>query len=244
MRLMHALGSITGLILGVFTTAGAQQVAHPGPPNRGIVVSGECLTKVTPDRGSVTLGSSVIAATSREASERATKAHESIKKTVKDLALPDFLVETAEYSVQEECTYSDGRRRCQGYRARVATRFETSDIARVGDIIAAGSGSSVEEVSGLSVFPSPNSLKSAREACLEVAMKNASSKAHKLATGAGVTLGKLLSVVEAGTGSPAPYPVAAGARAFESAAMSDSSPSIDAKPLDLRVEITAQYALD
>jgi uncharacterized protein YggE len=213
----------------------------------GIVVSGECLTKVTPDRGSVTLGTSIVAASSREASEKAVKAHESIKKAVKDLSLTHFAAETAEYSVQEECSYHEGKRRCQGFRARLATRFETSDIARLGDIIGVGSSSNAEEVSELSIFPSQDSMKAARESCLEVAMKNASAKAQKLATGAGVTLGALLSVVEGGASNEPPtMPVAGSLRRFEAAVMSQepgSSPSIDTKPTDLRVQITARYAL-
>ena len=64
--------------------------------------------------------------------------------------------------------------------------FETSDIARLGDIIAAASKSGTQEISGLSTFVSPSAMQSAREACLETATRNAASKALKLASGAGV----------------------------------------------------------
>lgn len=211
---------------------------------QGIIVSGECLTKVTQDRGSVTIGSSVTAVNSKEASERTIKSHEAIKKVVRDLGLPDFVSETASYSVQQDCTYHEGRRRCQGYRAHLATRFETSDIARLGDIIAVGSSSSADEVSDLSMFASPQSLKVARENCLEVAIKNAASKAQKLANGAGIKLGKLLSVIEQGGRE---HPPIAMAKHFEAAAMSEgisAVPSVEAKPIDLRIEVTAQYALE
>jgi uncharacterized protein YggE len=211
---------------------------------QGIVVSGECLTKVTQDRGSVTIGSSVTATSSKEASERTIKSHEAIRKAVRELNLPDFIAETASYTVQQECSYHEGKRRCQGYRAHLATRFETSDIGRLGDIIAIGSSSSADEISDLSVFASPTSLKAARESCLEVAMKNAATKAQKLATGAGIKLGKLLSVVEQGEQG---HPPIAMAKHFQAEAMSDgvsAAPTVEAKPIDLRVEVTAQYALE
>jgi uncharacterized protein YggE len=226
------------------TNCDARAQATPERSIQGIVVSGECLTKVTQDRGSVTIGSTVTAPNSREASERAVKAHEAIKKSVRDLQLPDFVAETASYSVQQDCSYHEGKRRCQGYRAHLATRFETSEIARLGDIIAIGSSTSADEVSDLSMFSSPESLKAARESCLEVAIRNAAAKAQKLATGAGMKLGKLLSVVEQRGHA---HPPIAMAKHFEAAAMSDgisASPSVEAKPIDLQVEVTAQYALE
>lgn len=235
--------------LAIFSLIGPlhAQVARQEPDDsRGIIVSGECLTKVIQDRGSVVIGATTVAKSTREASERVIKAHESLKNRVAELQLKEYIVETAEYSVDQECSYDQGRRRCEGFRARLATRFETSEIGRIGEIIGISSQQGSEEVSDLSTFASPDTLKKAREACLEVAMKNAASKAQILARGAGVTLGKLQLVREvAGRGSDYPIPMAK--RAFEAAAMSDAAsagPSIDARPLDLKVEITAQYGID
>jgi len=213
----------------------------------GIIVSGECLTKVVQDRGSVVLGSTVVAKTTKEASDKAIKAHEAVKVAVKDLNLKDFISETAEYVVDQECAYDQGKRHCEGYRAKLATRFETSEIARIGEVIGVSSRLGSEEVSELRTFAAPLTLKAARESCLETAMKNAASKARILAQGAGVTLGKLILVSEVQDSSdirPMPMPMAK--RGFEAAAMSDmpAGPSIDAKPIDLRVEITAQYGIN
>jgi uncharacterized protein YggE len=148
--------------------------------------------------------------------------------------------------VDQECSYDQGKRHCEGYRAKLATRFETSEIARIGEIIGVSSKLGSEEVSELRTFAAPPTLKAARESCLEIAMKNAASKARILAQGAGVTLGKLVLVSEAQDGSEVrPMPMPMAKRSFEAAAMSDmpAGPSIDAKPIDLRVEITAQYGI-
>lgn len=229
-----------------FTKLEAQQARAVLPDSEGIVVSGECLTKVVQDRGSVIIGSTVLAKSTKEASERAITAHETIKARVKGLMLKDFIAETAEYSVDQECSYDQGRRRCEGFRARLATRFESSEIARLGDIIAISSQLGSEEVSGLTTFAAPETLKKAREACLEIAMKNAASKAHTLAKGAGVTLGKLRLVREGDT-NDRDFPIPIAKRTFEAAAMSDIAspgPSVDARPLDLRVVVTAQYQIN
>jgi uncharacterized protein YggE len=243
----YRLSSLIPLAILTITchTCAAQNNDSPGRAPLGIVVVGECLSKVSQDRGSVTLASSILAPAPKEASEKAVRAHEGIKRAVRDLALPDFTSETANYSVQQECLYPEGRRTCRGYRAHLATRFETSDIARLGDIIGVASQMSSEEVSDLNTFASPERLKSVREACLETAMRNAATKAQKLAGGAGVKLGKLLSVREGVVdGAVGPMPTM---RHFEGAVMaeaSSSAPSVDAKPIDLRVEITAQYAIE
>lgn len=224
----------------------AQPLRAALPDSDGIVVSGECLTKVVQDRGSVVIGSTVVAKSSKEASERAITAHETLKSRVKGLMLRDFTSETAEYSVDQECSYDQGRRRCEGFRARLATRFETSEIGRIGDIITISSQLGSEEVSGLTTFAAPETLKKAREACLEGAMKNAASKAQVLAKGAGITLGKLRLVREA-ENNEREFPIAVGKRSFEAAAFSDMAapaPSVDARPLDLRVTVTAQYQID
>lgn len=235
-------------VLCCITTSGLE--AQPATPTArdadGIVVSGECLTKVVQDRGSVVIGSTVVAKSTKDASERAISAHETLKARVKGLMLQDFSAETAEYSVDQECSYDQGRRRCEGFRARLATRFETSEIGRIGDIIAISSQLGSDEVSGLATFAAPETLKKAREACLEVAMKNAASKAHILAKGAGVTLGKLRLVRE-GDINDREFPPPVARRALEAAAMSDMAaavPSVDARPLDLRVTVTAQYQID
>jgi uncharacterized protein YggE len=225
----------------------AQSQPRDSETLNGIVVSGECLTKVTQDRGSVVIGSTIVAKSTKEASERAIKAHEALKARVVGLGLKNFISETAEYSVNQECSYDQGKRHCEGYRARLATRFETSEIARIGDIIAISSELGSEEVSDLTTFAAPETVKSAREACLEVAIKNAASKAHTLARGAGVALGKLRLIQESAA-PPSDRPIPIGRRGLEVAAMSadiaSAGPSIDAKPLDLKVEITAQYGID
>lgn len=229
------------------TPQGFAQGSSNSDQEKGISVIGECLTKVTQDRGAVTVGSSVLAKTSREASEQAIKAHELIKADVQKLGLKDQVIETANYSVNQECSYLQNKRVCEGFRAHLATRFETSEISRVGDVIAIAAKLGSEEVSNLETFASPEKLKSARESCLEIATKNAGTKAQKIAMGAGIKLGKLESITEAPDSDGPHFPQVSRTRQFEAAAMSEAlvaAPSIDSRPLDLRVRITARYSIE
>lgn len=240
MRAHLILGSLCSLLLTHFAHAQTMPSA-----TTGITVSGECLTKVLNDRGGVTVGSTALAKTPQLASDQAVKQHEEIKQEVKRLNLKEATTETASYQVYQECSYADGKRRCEGFRAHIATRFETSEIARVGEVIALAAKLGSEEVSGLEIFASPAQVKSARESCLEIATKNAFDKAQKIAIGAGVKLGKVTAISEGSGGGDVSIPRPMASRRVEGFAMSEASaPSIDTKPLDLQVHITATYAIE
>ena len=100
-----------------------------------------------------------------------------------------------------------------------------------------------DEVSGVTTFPSNESLRREREACLEAATRNAAAKASQIAKGAGVTLGGLISVTES-SGPNTPSPITPFARVAAMEAMSDSrgGPSVESRPVDLYVSVTATYS--
>ncbi len=245
MNRVARLSVLSGFGFFIFLGAVPALFAADREKGGGIAVTGECLTKVTQDRGSVTVASSLVAKTPKEASERAVTAHEAVKAEVKKLGLKDSIAETAGYSVYEECSYPDGRKVCQGYRARLATRFETSEIGRLGDIIAVASKLGSEEVSDLQTLVSPERMQKEREGCLEVATKNAQAKASKIAAGAGVKLGRVVSIDEGGGDAPvAPMPRAYAMKAMAMAEDAAPTASVEARPVDVRVVVSALYSID
>lgn len=241
----------TATLLAFFLLAGISSgYALPQQPKnfakriRTITVTGECLTRVVPDRGAVTVASTIVAKKPKEASEKTIAAHEAIKAEVMKLGLRDSVVETAGYSVIEECSYEGAKRSCGGFRARLATRFETSDISQIGEIISVASRLGAEEVAELQTFVSPQLMQREREGCLEVATRNARAKGEKIASGAGVALGGVQSIgEEVPSGGPvwsmatrvAPMALAGGDAAPEA--------SVDARPVDVKVVVTAMFGI-
>lgn len=210
---------------------------------KGISVVGECLKKVVRDRGAVTVSSSVVALTAREASKKATETHERIKGDVKNLLLQDLTVSTSGYSVSQECSWSNSERKCTGYRTTISTRYETPNLIDLESIIGVATKYGAEDVAHLETFASPSLLKSERESCLEIATRNAQAKAEKIASGAGVKLGSVISITEnSNTGTPI-YRGAMLQRAVAMEASQAVAPSIDAAPLDLEVSVSAVYAI-
>jgi uncharacterized protein YggE len=229
-------------LIVVMTTAHAAPLTDG---SLGIQASGQCLKKVSQDRGAIVVTTSIVASTPKDASERATKAHERVRSAIANLKLQDSQTETINYSINEECSYENNRRNCRGFRATYASRFETSEIARIGEAIGAAAQSSSEEVSQLQTFVSPTRLKAERESCLEVASQDAAAKALKLARGAGVKLGRLTALAEqpeAGNVSPYMPRVAYAMEASSDAEM--ATPAIESKPVDLEVSVRATYAIE
>jgi len=212
----------------------------------GISVTGECLKKVQRDRGAVTVSSSIVAPTAKDSSKKAIEAHEKIKAQVQALKLPDLTAATAGYSVNQECSYNSktSNRECTGYRTTISTRFETPNFTHLEDVIGIASQNGAEDVSQLEAFVSPPLLKAEREGCLEVATRNAQSKADKIATGAGVKLGKLVSVSEGAEDGYRPL-MSRGVAAMSASVGSkeSASPSLDAQPYDLQVAVSAVYSI-
>lgn len=226
--------------------AHADTPSSPTMTHEGISTTGECLAKVVHDRGAITITSTAKAPTSSQASAIALKSHAQLKEEVKDLKLKDFYAESVEYSVHQDCAYNKGKRACDGFNARVGTRFETSEIGRLGDVIRISSDLAADESSRLETFASPKTLQTARENCLEQAMRNATEKAKRIARGAGVHLGNLLQAREniyPLTAPPAPL-ARHGMMALEaSSANSSGLPMVEAKPLEMKITVTSLYAI-
>jgi uncharacterized protein YggE len=241
---------LKSLPLIIFSTTTALAAPHDHsdsshPNRRTISVMGSCLTRIAQDRTAITFTSTNLAKSSQEASRETIQAHEAIKAEIKKLGLPDVIFETAHYSVHEECVYNEMRRACSGFRSRLSTRVETSDIARVGEVIGVASRLGVDEVSDLQMVVSPELMQREREGCLERATRNAAAKAAKIAQGAGVALGRVRSISEGAGDSgnvPVPFERAYGVRV----AAADGAPqaSIEARPVDVSVEIVAVYEID
>jgi uncharacterized protein YggE len=215
--------------------------------NNGITATGTCIKKVSQDRASVALLSTSLAANATEASREATKAHNKLRDAIQNLKLENMQLDTLGYNVSEEREWLNKKSVSKGYRANIALQVETSDIARIGDVIAVATKQGVKGVDQLNTFVSNEKYKSEYEGCLETAARNAKDKAAKLAKGAGIKLGKVLVINEgrppSNTISYRRGEVMAQARAFaESDNSAEPAPVTDAKPIDMTVSATVTFS--
>lgn len=225
------------------TTAYAHEVAD----RKGISATGTCLKKVAQDRGAITFTATALASNASESSKAATQEHQKLRAAIASLKLENATFETANFQVSEEREYQNKKWISKGYRTRISLALETSDIARLGDAIAAAAKIGVKEIDQLNTFVSHEKMKAEYESCLETATQNARDKALKLAKGAGVKLGKVQAVMEGSQAGTTRTPMMKSMMMAPAAAAGydgEAGPTIESKAEDLQVSATVMFGVD
>ena len=205
-------------------------------------VSGQCQREITPDRVSVTLTSRALEKDPKTASSKASAQYEKVKAELKKLNLKDSRISTSGFNVNQEWDYNNSKRVLRGYSATVSLTNETSEVSRAGEILDIAAKLNVEEVGTPTTFLSPALEKKEYESCLEVAIKHAKSKAERMATAAGLGLGKLMTLNE-NKGSAEPIPMAHRQMEMAADMASSQKVSFDSKPSTIDVTVSATYDL-
>lgn len=231
---------LLALILLMFSIVGF------AAPERSVTVSGHCLNKVQPDRGTVTLVAQFVDKSAPIAAKKASNTYEALRKAVQKLGLKDLELQTSEYSIQEDVDYSSGKKVSRGMRAALGLQVTTSEIKRLGEVIALSSQHQVNRVENMGTFLSPEKTKESQEACLMEAIKNARSKAEKMSSTAKASLGEVISIEEgARSEAPRPYMEMSMASAKMGGAEMDTSsaPNVESKSQTISVNVQVKFAL-
>lgn len=230
--------------LAVFSATTVANAQLTGTVQPSVSVTGNCLRSVQTDRGSITVTADVLSKDLPSAARQATEAYERVKKAVQKLNLKNMEISTSEYNFQEVREQEKNRMVSKGFRARMGLTVSTSEISRLGEVITLAAKEGIRDVGSLNAFLSPEKQKVEHEACLEEAVKNARSKADVIAKAASSKLGRVLGVQENGGGfAPPPMPMRFKGR-FEMAADAEmASPSIDAGPQRISLDLNVVFAL-
>jgi hypothetical protein len=182
----------------------APLLAHDAPagaPLPHLVVSGHGEVRAAPDEAAVRLGIEVQDASARAAQERASAVARGLLSAVGAAGVPAEDVQTAElmlYPIHApERPEAESRQpRIVGYRAANVVTVRVRDLARLGPVLDAGIGAGANRVEGVD-FRLADDLE-ARQRALTLAVAEARSKARALAAAAGVELGEIVALSEAG----------------------------------------------
>ncbi|MES2966034.1 MAG: SIMPL domain-containing protein [Bdellovibrionota bacterium] len=221
--------------------------ARAEQPPRTISVTGTCTKTVTFDRGAIIVTADVLDPDLQKATKRATDTYEAVRAAVQKLNLKDSQLMTNEYSVTEQKEWEKERAVSKGFRARMGLQVTTSEISRLGEVIAIAAKQSVRDVSALNSFLSADKEKTERESCLEAAVQNAQAKAARMAKIAGAKLGRVQQLLEEGAQAPEPIsqrPMQMEAKSSYVSKMADSGPGVEAGAGRLRVNVNATFAIE
>lgn len=173
--------------------------------DRVVSVGGSCTRESTTDRGSVTVTANVLESDIKTAVKKATAQYDRCLEAVKKLGLENFSVQSTEYSVSEEKDWVKDHYVSKGFRARIGFKVSTSNIQRLGEVTEIAAREDIHEVGNLTTYLSKDKLKKEQESCLKEAAEDARSKADKLATSLGASLGRVLLMSENNDGGPPPF---------------------------------------
>src|SRR4051812_6328139 len=185
----------------------AAQSTTASPPV--IVTMGEGVVKRAPDRAWLTLAAESRAKTAQEAQRINTEAMTAVNDKLKAAGIPADAIQTTGYAVQPEFDYANGRQSLRGYVARNQVTVRVDALAKAGDVITAAVTSGATNVSSVR-FDLKDRDAVEREA-LRLAVRDARQRADAAASGAGVSIDRVVRIEEQREGGEIVRPMGFGA---------------------------------
>jgi uncharacterized protein len=229
---------VAAAALAVAAFAGIAQpepaVSAAGDNTRSITVSGTGTAEGEPNRADFTFG----VVTEGRSARAALAANAAEARAVID-ALRRAGVEARDIQTQQVSigpVMNEDGRTVTGYSARNSVVARLRDLARAGAAIDAAVGAGANEVYGPSLIRTDRSALE-RDA-LKAAMNDARAKAQAVAAAGGVSLGRVVTVVEGGQSAP-PMPYA---NDLAARATAESTP-IAAGTSEIQALVTVTYAV-
>jgi len=120
---------------------------------------------------------------------------------------------------------------------------ETSDTARLGEVMELGSREGIKQISGMQLFVSSKKMLEEKMLCLKEASEQAKAKAETLARALGAKVGEVILIQENSTTfNPPPQPMMGMAMAMD-ASEKMAAPKIEAGKVEVNVTVNATFGL-
>lgn len=211
----------------------AAQTPSPPPP-AVIVTTGEGVVKHAPDRAWVSIAAESRARTAQEAQRMNTEAMTAVVDRIKAAGIAADAIQTTGYNLQPEFDYANGKQTLRGYLARNQVQVRIDALAKTGDVIAAAVATGATNVSGVR-FDLKDREAVEREA-LRIAVRDARGRADAAASGAGVTIERVIRIEELHEMNEVPRPMSMG--------MAMKSEAVQVVPIEAgEIEVRARVSL-
>ena len=200
-----------------------------------VTATGTCVADVVPDRAALTVTVTRQGLDAARVSADAVSAFNAFRRDVEALRLPDAVLAGSGLSLQRNLDASGPRPVFRGYVANAVLHVESSDPARLAEVVPLAAGSRIEDVGEISLMVSDAGRRAAELGCLPRASADARARAAALVEGLSLALGPVLLVGDVRQGVRPPRLAPAAARA--AAATPGQAPDV---PLGVqRIEVTA-----
>jgi hypothetical protein len=226
------------LVSAVVLTFAPEVSAQPQPPIPPdlpvVVVRGEGIVRMAPDRALVRVGAESRAREPKEAQTSNAAAMSAVLQKIAGAGIPKDAVRTLVVSLQQEFDYSGGKQTPRGYLARNIVEVRVDDLARLGEVLDASVSSGATTIQSLS-FDLKDRTKFEREA-LTLAVADATSRADAAASGARRTVDRVIRIDE--VVGPVIRPSQSAAFRVSADAAAASSTPVTEGEIEIRAEVT------
>ncbi len=236
--MLRVLSTSIALTMLAALPATAQKPAAPGDAPV-IVMTGEAVVKLAPDRAWVSIAAESRAKSPRDAQKANADAMTAVLGKLKSSGLTGDAIRTSGYDLQPEFDYANGKQTLRGYVARNSVEVRLDDITRVGEIVDVAVGSGATSVSGVR-FDLKDRSAAERDA-LKRAVADARARGEAAASGAGVTVDRVVRVEEQRAVIEPPRPMMMAMR--REAAADSAQPPISPGELEVRAIVTVTLAI-
>lgn len=185
-------------ILGILFLAACVTVPQQGPQQNAIVTQGMSEFDVAPDIAKVRFRIWTNDSLAQGAQEKNRMISDAVRSALLASGVQASDIETTDYRVErwQDWDYKTQMSVDRGYQVNNAFVITTRNMDAIGKILDAGIGAGANNVESISFELSEIKDRETKTEALRMATQNAREKAEALAEGAGVQLGKLLSVTE------------------------------------------------
>lgn len=206
-----------------------------------VMVNGECLTTAPKDKTAITLRVSVLDKNAIESVKRATKRVADINEYLSTL---DVNVQTNGFDSYEKSEWNHEKQKSTilGTETNISLEVSSNKIENIEKILSEFAGQPNIYTENLRMFTSRETLKPIMDNCLKTAVADARSRADALVSGAGRSVGKLVSV---SYGNNTPSGANAMIRMAKSYAAMDEMASgvLSSKDTELSVTVSATFEI-
>jgi uncharacterized protein YggE len=176
-------------------------------------VVGEGKVDVVPDTAYVDVGITIDNSSTAETAQKTlSDKNNDVITALKTMGIPESDIKTSNFSVYPNYSYIGGKNILSGYNGNVSISVKTTDLTRAGQIVTEATKAGANQIQGTRfVVDQPEKY---REQARDKAIANAREQAQKLASSLGITLGRVVNVVESNSNPsvvmPLMYDKAAG----------------------------------
>lgn len=218
-------------------------------PQNVLSISAEGKVKAIPDTATITLGVMAQGRDQKTVADDANKKINDITSFVKSLGIPKEDIATSQSSLQPQYDWQSSTQRISGYQSSQTVTVTVRGVDKNTDVVnrlmagAVDNGANQVYGSQFSI-DDPDSL---RQEARKLAIAKAKEKAQELAREAGIKLGKVVSISEAGTSGDYPMPYYSEAGGRGGVAMDSKSvtpPSVEVGTQEIIQSMTVTFEIE